>query len=540
MLGDDPPILADHDAVGIGLYFDRPADRVGGHRVLVVVEAHQAGLRHRGRHRVEAVEPPGIGDQFRAFRLEHLPDRLAGHLGMAMRLGVGDALVEQPGVELLVGLEAQPGREKALPHEPDLVLDLPLLPAGGRCAGHRLDQVVATHLQEAPIVQPVGADEDRLHRRLHVVVDAAPAGALEERERPVVRVEHHLLRLPRIDPHERHAAVTEPDMRGLHDHRHAAEQDDLVTPVELIGFPRGEGQRDVDRGRRVPARLAPPPGIAPHGIVAARIAAPAQVLEDPDERPLLTGRLGLVPRQQRVELGRPPAQLRPRLDVPVVRERRRPRPHHLADRIPRHAEIPSDLLDRLALEKIFTPNPANRLHRQHPPLPASDPTRAAHHASWQGGQLWTPIPPIRGSRLHAETQLYPSDPYLYGRALWFEEYGDTGLVAVIGLQIFRERVIAPSMMGRPTDDALVQKALDEGVPPLFNYLESQVKDGEFLCGSFSIADIGICTQLLSYRYSGYEPDPKRWPKFAAYAERVFARPSFQERLREEAGFARVN
>ncbi len=143
-------------------------------------------------------------------------------------------------------------------------------------------------------------------------------------------------------------------------------------------------------------------------------------------------------------------------------------------------------------------------------------------------------------RAYPDPQLYPSDPYLYGRALWFEEYGDTGLVAVIGLQIFRERVIAPSMMGRPTDDALVQKALDEGVPPLFNYLESQVKDGEFLCGSFSIADIGICTQLLSYRYSGYEPDPKRWPKFAAYAERVFARPSFQERLREEAGFARAN
>src|SRR5438034_8698051 len=47
---------------------------------------------------------------------------------------------------------------------------------------HRLDQVVATHLQEAPIVQPVGADEDRLHRRLHVVVDAAPAGALRSEE----------------------------------------------------------------------------------------------------------------------------------------------------------------------------------------------------------------------------------------------------------------------------------------------------------------------------------------------------------------------
>src|SRR2546426_312881 len=32
-------------------------------------------------------------------------------------------------------------------------------------------------------------------------------------------------------------------------------------------------------------------------------------------------------------------------------------------------------------------------------------------------------------RAYPDPQLYPSDPYLYGRALWFEEYGDTGLVA---------------------------------------------------------------------------------------------------------------
>ena len=144
-------------------------------------------------------------------------------------------------------------------------------------------------------------------------------------------------------------------------------------------------------------------------------------------------------------------------------------------------------------------------------------------------------------RAYPDPRLYPSDPHQYGRALWFEEYGDTALVAVIGLQIFRERVVAPSMMGRPTDEALVRKALEEGIPPLFDYLESQLKDGEFLCGSsFSIGDIGVCTHLLSFRYSGYEPDASRWPKFAAYVERVFARPSFQERLREEAGFTRAS
>jgi hypothetical protein len=37
-------------------------------------------------------------------------------------------------------------------------------------------------------VEALLADEDRLYRRLHVVVDAAPASALEQGEGPVVGV----------------------------------------------------------------------------------------------------------------------------------------------------------------------------------------------------------------------------------------------------------------------------------------------------------------------------------------------------------------
>ena len=216
MLADDPAVLAELDPIGIGTDLDRAADRARGDRVAVVVEAHQAGLGDRRRHRVEAVEAAGIGHQARPLRLEHLPDVRSRELGMAMRLGVGDALVEQPGVQLLVALDPQPRREEALAHQPDLVLDLALLPARRRRAGDRLDQVVAAHLQEAAIVGALLADEDRLHRRLHVVVDAARAGALEEGERPVVGVEHHLLRLARIGPHEQHPAVAEPDVGDLH------------------------------------------------------------------------------------------------------------------------------------------------------------------------------------------------------------------------------------------------------------------------------------------------------------------------------------
>jgi len=55
---------------------------------------------------------------------------------MAMHLGVGDAFIEQPGVQLIEVLEPQPRREEPLADQPDLVLDLTLLPA--RCRRARL------------------------------------------------------------------------------------------------------------------------------------------------------------------------------------------------------------------------------------------------------------------------------------------------------------------------------------------------------------------------------------------------------------------
>jgi hypothetical protein len=90
---------------------------------------------------------------------------------MRVRLGPGDAAVRKPGVELGVVFEPQPRREEPPADHAHLVLDLPLLPARCRRAGDGLDEVVAAHLLEAAIVGAVLADEDRLHRRLHVVVD---------------------------------------------------------------------------------------------------------------------------------------------------------------------------------------------------------------------------------------------------------------------------------------------------------------------------------------------------------------------------------
>jgi hypothetical protein len=95
VITDNRAVLADHNAIGIRLDLDRPADSARGGRILVVVEAHQAGLRHRCLDRAEAIEGTADRHQLRPLSLESLPDRAVGQLGMFVCLGVGDAAVEQ-------------------------------------------------------------------------------------------------------------------------------------------------------------------------------------------------------------------------------------------------------------------------------------------------------------------------------------------------------------------------------------------------------------------------------------------------------------
>ncbi len=136
-------------------------------------------------------------------------------------------------------------------------------------------------------------------------------------------------------------------------------------------------------------------------------------------------------------------------------------------------------------------------------------------------------------RRHPTPALYPSDPYDCARALWFEEYGDSALVAVTGAKIFFPRVVGPAFFNQPTDEAAVSKAINEDLPPLLDYLESQLT-GDWLVGSqFSIADIGIGTHFVNARLAGVSIDTARWPKLARYVARVHERPSFKKLIEED-------
>jgi len=136
-------------------------------------------------------------------------------------------------------------------------------------------------------------------------------------------------------------------------------------------------------------------------------------------------------------------------------------------------------------------------------------------------------------RIAPEPPLYPRDPYDYARALWFEEYGDGGLVPVVGAKIFFQRIVGPRFFNQPTDEAVVKQAIETEMPPLFDYLEGELR-GDFLVGqSFTIGDIGIASPLVNLSYAGITPDATRWPKLAAHFTRITSRPSFAKAIEGE-------
>lgn len=137
-------------------------------------------------------------------------------------------------------------------------------------------------------------------------------------------------------------------------------------------------------------------------------------------------------------------------------------------------------------------------------------------------------------QLQPAPALYPADPFQHARALWFEEYTDTELSSLIGLGMFRPAVVAP-LTGQPADLDTARATLRDKLPPLFDYLESELEPGQrFLVGdSFSIADISLGCQMINLQLAGGSLDASRWPALAAYVEQLLARDSLAACLQEE-------
>ena len=127
----------------------------------------------------------------------------------------------------------------------------------------------------------------------------------------------------------------------------------------------------------------------------------------------------------------------------------------------------------------------------------------------------------------------PSDPIELGRALFLEEYGDSRLVENCG-PVFFQRIINPRLLNEKTDDSVVNQCLEEGLPPLFAWLDEQAAGKDYLVGSsLTVADLGVVCPLVNLGHAGEHVDTGKYPNLARYAAGIMERDSFRQCIEAE-------
>lgn len=137
-----------------------------------------------------------------------------------------------------------------------------------------------------------------------------------------------------------------------------------------------------------------------------------------------------------------------------------------------------------------------------------------------------------------EPVLIPADPRSRARVAWFDEFADTVMFPVF-VKMFFNRVVSPRFLGRPGDPDVADKAEAEELPPVLDYLETQLgADGFLVGGSLTLADIAVCSPFANLDHSGV--DILGRPALAAYVAGILARPSFADWIaREKRALARA-
>jgi len=134
---------------------------------------------------------------------------------------------------------------------------------------------------------------------------------------------------------------------------------------------------------------------------------------------------------------------------------------------------------------------------------------------------------------YPEPNLIPVDPIARARAIWYEEFADTILMAAGG-KIFFNRFVAPKVLKTAGDEGVAAAAELNELPPLLDYLETLVPDCGFLIESrITLADIAVASPFVNMEHVGLKTDAARWPRTARYLDAIHARPSFAPVIAEE-------
>lgn len=130
--------------------------------------------------------------------------------------------------------------------------------------------------------------------------------------------------------------------------------------------------------------------------------------------------------------------------------------------------------------------------------------------------------------------LLPPRPADRARARWLEEFADTRLGDVFIWGLFYQRNVHPIVWGEPGDEERVERTLAQDIPQALDYLETELPAEGWLFEAIGVADISIASFFRNAVYAGFTLDAARWPRTAAFVERVLDHWTFRDLYRFEA------
>jgi glutathione S-transferase len=140
---------------------------------------------------------------------------------------------------------------------------------------------------------------------------------------------------------------------------------------------------------------------------------------------------------------------------------------------------------------------------------------------------------------HPSPALYPADIGERAQARWLEEYADARLGEVVIAKMFYQRGPKRFLFKEEADEAVFNHARDVELPASLDWLEAQVPADGYLLGALSIADIAIASFFRNARFVRFQVDAGRWPRTAAWLQRVLGLPEFVHLAGIEDTIARV-
>lgn len=139
---------------------------------------------------------------------------------------------------------------------------------------------------------------------------------------------------------------------------------------------------------------------------------------------------------------------------------------------------------------------------------------------------------------HPEPNLIPADPIERARAIWYEEFGDT-IVMAVGSKLFFNRFVGPKVLKIAGDEGVAGAAERDELPPVLDYLERVIPDSGFLVADrFTLADIAVAAPFANLGWIGVAVDGARYPRTVAYLDAILARPSFADLVARDGAIVR--